>query len=231
MSQVGVVLAAAGSGRRMGKQENKVLLDLLGIPVIIRSLRKFEGLDWVKEIVVVCRQEDCQQIELLIKEWQIAKVKGLVIGGATRQASVFNGLKALSADCDFVFIHDAARPLVEEQTLQTIYQSLHTNRAVGVAVPVKDTIKQVDQNLLVCGTPDRSQLWAIQTPQAFTYQLIVDAYEQAEKQGWQVTDDCGLVEKLGLPVKIIPGTYANIKLTTPEDLLFATAILENQEES
>lgn len=231
MAKVGVVVAAAGSGTRMGGQENKVLLNILGIPVLVRSLKQFTKLDWVDEIVIVCRGEDRSQVELLVKEWQLPKIKEIVIGGATRQASVYRGLNALSSSCEWVFIHDAARPLVGEKTLNDIYRGVQVHQAVGVAVPVKDTIKQVDDSLIITDTPDRSCLWAIQTPQAFAYQLIVDAYYQAQIHGWQVTDDCGLVEKLGMPVKLIPGSYTNIKLTTPEDLLFAEAILGNQQES
>lgn len=226
MKKVGVIIAAAGSGTRMKSELNKVLLPLAGIPILVRSIMKFTQYDWVEEIVVVVKAEDETTIAQLMTEWNITKLKRLVVGGEQRQDSVYAGLQALDSQLDAVMIHDAARPLIRNEDLERIYQALDEHDAVGIAVPVKDTIKQVDDNLIITQTPDRNTLWAIQTPQAFSYNLIMQAYGATLHNGWQVTDDCALVEKLGHRVKLVSGSYTNIKITTPEDMLTAKAFLQ-----
>ena len=225
----GVIIAAAGSGERMGLGKNIVLLPLEGIPILIRSIKAFTVHPWIKEIIIAARAEDWEEIRAMLELWQIKDVK-LAIGGQRRQDSVAAGLAALSSGVGWVFVHDAARPLIDHQTIAAAYNAVQQYQAVGVAVPVKDTIKLVDDHRFVVDTPPRSNLWAIQTPQVFSYQLIKDAYSRAESENWEVTDDCSLVELLGVKVKLIPGSYSNIKITTAEDLVIAAAVLNKQSE-
>lgn len=228
MGKAGVIIAAAGSGTRMGHEVNKVLLPLGGVPVLIRSIKAFADKPWVRELVVVVRREDSDQIAALVEKWQLGSVK-IVVGGKRRQDSVAAGINALSREIDWVFIHDGARPLINGQTIDTAYEMVKQYRAVGVAVPVKDTIKVVDSEQMIIETPPREQLWAMQTPQVFSRELIEEAYREAEQQNWEATDDCSLVERLGVLVKLVPGTYANLKITTPEDLTAAAQYLEDGE--
>ncbi|HHX01112.1 MAG TPA: 2-C-methyl-D-erythritol 2,4-cyclodiphosphate synthase [Firmicutes bacterium] len=213
----------------MGLGKNKVLLPLEGIPILIRSIKAFTVHPWIKEIIIAARAEDWEEIRAMLELWQIKDVK-LAIGGQRRQDSVAAGLAALSSGVGWVFVHDAARPLIDHQTIAAAYNAVQQYQAVGVAVPVKDTIKLVDDHRFVVDTPPRSNLWAIQTPQVFSYQLIKDAYSRAESENWEVTDDCSLVELLGVKVKLIPGSYSNIKITTAEDLVIAAAVLNKQSE-
>lgn len=224
MGSVGVILAAAGSGTRMKSHKNKVLMSLLGEPVLIRSVRKF--VSWADQVVVVVRRQDYDEIERLLKQWDLT-VSALVIGGDTRQDSVRMGIAALK-DIDWVFIHDAARPLIEPEIILKAYHEVKKYKAVGVAIPVKDTIKMVDSNLTVVDTPDRKILWAVQTPQAFSFSLIKQAYQEALKNGWEGTDDLSIVEKTGVKAKLIQGNDTNIKITTPEDLQLAEVFMRKQ---
>ncbi len=227
MGKAGVIIAAAGSGTRMGFGKNKVLLPLLGMPILIRSIKKFTSQAWVKEIIVVVRREDYSEIDNLIKQWDV-RIDQLIIGGKRRQDSVALGLQSLSDDIEWVFIHDAARPLIESKVINDAYTQVQKYQAIGVAVPVKDTIKVINNEQVVENTPNRAKLWAIQTPQAFSYSLIKQAYQQAEINGWEGTDDCSLVENMGFPVKLIAGSYSNIKITTKEDLQLAKVLLKMQ---
>lgn len=224
-----MIIAAAGSGERMGLGRNKVLLPLNGVPILIRSAVAFSAHSWVREIVITVRPEDCQEVEEMLRRWNLAECK-LAIGGPRRQDSVAAGLAALNPNLDWVLVHDAARPLVDPEIIAAAYSAVRKYQAVGVAVPVKDTIKLVDDNEFVVDTPLRAKLWAIQTPQAFSFRLIKEAYARAERENWEATDDCSLVERLGVPVKLIPGSYRNIKITTAEDLDTAAAILNKLSE-
>jgi len=167
--------------------------------------------------VVVTREVDLEPVQDLIKRLEPVKPVQVVPGGAVRQQSVFLGLKALPADTEWVIIHDGARPFLTADLVRRGLEAVREHRAVAIAVPVKDTIKRV-REFQVVDTPPRSELWAVQTPQIFSYELIVAAHERAEEQGITATDDCALVEELGHPVQIVPGEYGNIKVTTPEDL-------------
>lgn len=215
--KIGVIIAAAGSGTRMGAEGNKVLLPLDGKPLLQHSLECFGQMGEVTELVVVTREIDLEQVGSLVKHVLPNKVVQIIEGGAERQESVYLGLKALSSDTDWVVIHDGARPFITREVVRKALASAKEHRAAGVAVPVKDTIKQVEDGFVV-HTPPRSQLWAMQTPQIFAYDLIVQAHERARKQGYTATDDCALVEALGQPIHIVAGEYSNIKITTPEDL-------------
>ena len=224
IDKVAVVIAAAGSGTRMGLDQNKIFAEIAGVPVLIRSVEAFEGLEFVEGIYLVAREDEKKSLASLVVQSELKKVKGIISGGETRQESVYNGLMALPKDTQWVFIHDAARPLVSRQILEDCFENLLRFGAVGVGVPVKDTIKVVKDGFII-STPDRSTLWAIQTPQAFSYSTILQAHQQARTQKQQYTDDCSLLEAFGHKVKMIAGSYQNIKITTPEDLILAESFL------
>lgn len=214
---VGVVIAAAGSGTRMGAEGNKVLLSLYGKPILQYSLECFAGLPEVEEIVVVTRECDRPVVEGLAEKAAPQKRVQVVVGGATRQESVYLGLQALSSHVEWAAIHDGARPFLTPELVRRTLDAVREHQAVGVGVPVKDTIKRVREGRVV-ETPPRNELWAIQTPQVFARDLILEAHRQAAKLGVEATDDCALLEELGRPVHIVAGDYRNLKITTPEDL-------------
>jgi 2-C-methyl-D-erythritol 4-phosphate cytidylyltransferase len=220
-----VILPAAGMGKRMGAGKNKLFLELQGIPVFIHTLRIFSSDDQCSEIIMSVHPDDQEVMNKLIKEYQIEKKITFVKGGTERQHSVYNGLKNITGD-GIVLVHDAARPFIQGPLITELVESAENFGAAVVAVPVKDTIKKV-ANGMVMETVERSSLWAIQTPQAFRIPLLIKAHQHAEKMGFLGTDDASLVEYLGEKVAIVKGDYNNIKLTTPEDLAFANAILSN----
>ena len=215
------IILAGGSGSRMGAGCNKVLLSLRGEPVILRSLCAFEGL--VDGVVLVSREEDIPAMQALLSDSGLHAV--IVPGGSTRQESVWNGLCALPDGDNHVLIHDGARCLVDADTIRRCMESVRQHGTGVAAIPVVDTIKQVDAQQIVVNTPDRSALMAVQTPQAFDVSLIRRAHESAMSEGFTGTDDASLVERLGLPVRLTQGSRTNIKLTTPEDVNMAEAFL------
>lgn len=216
------IVLAGGSGARMGAGCNKVLLSLGGAPVIVRSVRAFEGL--VDGVVLVSREEDIPAIGSAMTQAGLAPI--IVPGGATRQDSVWNGLCALPEDCDRVLIHDGARCLVDEATIRRCMESAEACGTGVAAVPAVDTIKVVGEDEVVADTPDRAALRAVQTPQAFDVKLIRSAHMEARRTGYLGTDDASLLEHMGLPVRLTMGSRRNMKLTTPEDLIMAEAFLE-----
>lgn len=215
------IVLAGGSGSRMGADRNKVLLELQGEPVIVRSVRAFVGL--VDGVVLVSRAEDIPAMQAAIEAAKLPVT--IVSGGDSRQASVWNGLCALPQDCTHVLIHDGARCLVDEGTIRRCMASVEESGTGVAAIPAIDTIKQVDANEIVTITPDRSSLRAVQTPQGFTVPLIRRAHEAAQTDGFLGTDDASLVERLDIPVRLTLGDRRNIKLTTPEDMMMAEAFL------
>lgn len=212
---VGVILAAAGSSQRMGGGRNKVLRVLNGEPILAHSLRTFASCDFVNQIIVVTRQEDKLEIERLALDMGINV--DVVLGGRERQESVYLGLKELRPDTRWVMVHDAARPYVSQEIIKRAFETCRIHKAVGVGVPVSDTIKVVKDSV-VQNTLDRSTLWAMQTPQVFAYDLLLEAHRQAREESFNATDDCALVEYYGDKVVIVPGEYENIKITTTADL-------------
>ncbi|MGN1367486.1 MAG: 2-C-methyl-D-erythritol 4-phosphate cytidylyltransferase [Aristaeellaceae bacterium] len=218
------IVLAGGSGARMGADCNKVLLALQGKPVIARSVQAFEGL--VRGVVLVSRAEDIPVMERIVQGIQVPVT--VVPGGSTRQASVWNGLCALPADCTHVLIHDGARCLVDAGVIRRCMASVEECGTGIAAIPAIDTIKQVDAEEIVTATPDRSSLRAVQTPQGFTVELIRKAHIAAQQEGFLGTDDASLVERLGHPVRLTLGDRRNIKLTTPEDMKMAEAFLESK---
>lgn len=218
----GAVIVAAGNASRMGGID-KILAPLGGIPVILRTVQAFQECDAVKEIVVVTRQDLIAPIMDLCKD--IPKLTAVVLGGADRQASVMNGLNVLSSKVRLVAIHDGARPLVTWQLIDTTVRAARAYGAAAPAIPVKDTVKVV-QGDLVQHTLDRSTLRAVQTPQVFDIDLLRGALEKAEKEELMLTDDCSAVEAIGFSVKLVEGLEQNLKITTPPDLRLAEIYLE-----
>lgn len=216
----GAVVVAAGSASRMGGTD-KILTKLGGIPVICHSLAVLDACDMVDEIVVVARKDCVEQIRKLCS-WY-AKVKTVVPGGDSRVASTQAGLAALSADTKLAAVHDGARPLVTADVVAAVVQKAAECRAAAPAVPVKDTIKEAD-NAVITSTPDRSRLFAVQTPQVFDADLLRGALQNAQKKNLAITDDCSAVEALGVKVHLVPGSEENIKITTPLDLKLAEMI-------
>ncbi len=220
---VGAVIAAAGSSSRMGGRDK--LAELLdGIPVILRTLAAVEAVPEIREIVVVTREDRVEEYRRLLG--QCSRLRAVVPGGSTRQESVRNGVRALSPDCTLAAIHDGARPLVTPEVFARCIEAAQSCGAATAAVPVKDTIKLADEAGRVLDTPDRSRLWAVQTPQIFDRERYLRAAEEAERRGLSCTDDCQLFEAMGWEVQLVMGDYRNLKLTTPEDFLAAGAYLE-----
>ena len=219
----GAVIAAAGSSSRMGGRD-KLAEPLDGIPVILRTLAAVEAVPEIREIVVVTREDRVEEYRRLLG--QCSRLRAVVPGGSTRQESVRNGVRALSPDCTLAAIHDGARPLVTPEVFARCIEAARSCGAATAAVPVKDTIKLADEVGRVLDTPDRSRLWAVQTPQIFVRERYLRAAEEAERQGLSCTDDCQLFEAMGWEVQLVMGDYRNLKLTTPEDFLAAGAYLE-----
>ncbi len=222
------VVAAAGSSRRMGGG-NKLLLPLDGIPVLVRTLRALEEATLVREIVVASREEDLLVIGDLCKTYGISKPVKIVCGGETRAASVLAATMECREDAAFIAVHDGARPLATPELIDNVIRLAFRTNAAAPAVAVKDTIKVVEENKVVT-TPDRDTLRCIQTPQAFDAALLRAALQAAVAGEIPITDDCSAVERLGKEIYLTEGSYENIKITTPEDMALATAILERREE-
>lgn len=231
MARIGIVIPAAGRGKRMGAACNKLFLSLAGRPILAHTLALFEASSYVEEIVVVGSEEDLPSIEALIQEYRFKKVSQVALGGKERQESVYAGVKALNPAIQRVAVHDGARPLLTLEELDRFFTEAEKYRAAIMTVPLKDTIKRVDENGLVLETPPRESLRAVQTPQIFERELLETAHRQCAAEGFLGTDDASLVEWLGESVHTLDGTSENIKITTPEDLGFAESILAERAES
>jgi 2-C-methyl-D-erythritol 4-phosphate cytidylyltransferase len=222
--KVGAIIAAAGESRRMGGID-KVLASLGGKPALARVLHAFDSCDSIDQIVAVVNEKSLERCRQLIAEEELSKPIEVCAGGKRRQDSVAAGLKRLDK-CDWVVIHDGARPLVTRDLIERGLEAARETGAAVAAVPVNDTIKVAGDDKIVHQTPPRQNLWAVQTPQVFRYGLISEAYKKAEDE---VTDDASLVEQLGYKVKLYMGAYDNIKITTPDDLLIAEAWQQKHE--
>lgn len=226
------LVPAAGSGSRMQADVSKQYLLLDGVPLLVHTLRVFAAhpaIDAVYPIVPAADIDYCRRE--IIERHGIAGIGGIVAGGAQRQDSVANGLAACgAADDDLILIHDGARPFVSAGLIDATIAATREFAACTVGVPVKDTIKRVVDGLIVA-TPDRRELWQVQTPQGFRCELLRRAHATARACGIHATDDAMLVERLGHPVAMVVGDYANLKITTPEDLLIARALCRERNES
>lgn len=223
----GVVIVAAGTGSRMKKDINKQFIKLKNKEIVAHTIEKFYNSENIDDIVVVIREDEEEYFNKNIKEkYGFTNIK-VAHGGNERQDSVFNGIKMLKKECDVVLIHDGARPFVTDDIIKKSINKANEHNAIVVGVKVKDTIKVVSDNGNIVDTPNRSYLWAVQTPQVFKYDIITKAYEDAYNNNYYGTDDAMLVERIGYNVKIIEGSYNNIKITTQEDLEFGEQILKN----
>ena len=223
------IILGGGSGRRMESSVNKVFLPLRGIPAIIRSIAPFTAL--CVGAVVVAAEHEIDEMNALLRRYGMSRfVKAVVPGGSERQHSVWNGLQALPEDAECVLIHDGARALVTEAVIQRAIASVEANGSGIASIPVVDTIKRAQKDGLVIETPDRSSLYAMQTPQAFRLPLILDAHKKAQADDFLGTDDASLLEHAGMPVYLSEGDRENLKLTTPTDLRLAELILNMRSE-
>ena len=220
----GAVIVAAGSASRMGGID-KVMAELGGEPMVVKSIRAFQKCDAIREIVVVTRPDLIVPIMSLCSSFD--KVKAVVAGGKDRPASVSAGLNALSAKVTLAAVHDGARPLISWQVIDRTVRAANTYGAAAPGIPVKDTVKVV-QGGIVKETPERKTLYAVQTPQVFDFDLLRGAQKKATQDKAEITDDCSAVERLGMSVKIVEGDERNLKITTPIDLTIAKMLLEEK---
>lgn len=221
----GAVIVAAGNASRMGGID-KVMAELGGEPMIVRTVRTFQNSEAISEIVIVTREDLILPIQTLCTGMD--KVIAVVKGGSSRQESVWLGLNSLSGKSKLAAIHDGARPLITDAVIDRTVRAAHSYGAAAPGIPVKDTIKIVNGGL-VESTPDRETLRAIQTPQVFDFDLLRGALKKAEKDDAKVTDDCSAVELLGMSIKIVEGDERNLKVTTPMDLKVAEMLLEEMQ--
>ena len=224
MSNYAIILGG-GSGRRMKSDLNKIFLPLRGIPAIVRAIAPFTG--FCAGAVVVAAADEVEDMKAILAKYGMGRfVKAVVPGGSERQYSVYNGLKALPEDAEYVLIHDGARALVTEQVIRRALESVEQHGSGVAAIPVVDTIKRATEDGLVQETPDRASLYAIQTPQSFRMDVIMAAHAKAKEDGFLGTDDASLLEHAGIPVYLSEGDRENLKLTTPTDLELAEVILQ-----
>lgn len=223
------IVLAAGQGKRMKSKIQKQFLLLKEKPVLYYSLSCFEKSREIDEIIIVTGIDSIEYVKKeIVEHFEFQKVKAVVAGGKERYDSVYEGLMACK-NCDYVFIHDGARPFVTEEMIKRGKQSVLVHGACVLGMPSKDTVKIVDKDGIVESTPKRELVWNVQTPQIFSYAKIWEAYQKAKQEGMQgITDDAMVMEQYGsLKVKLEEGSYDNIKITTPEDILLAEKILEN----
>jgi len=218
---VGVVVVAAGEGSRMNSNIRKPFLCISGIPILIHTLQIFSLHKAISQIVLVVHAKDYQKASELLSFYKISKVESIVVGGSNRTKSVYNGL--LKIKTPIVLIHDAVRPFITFELISRLIKNVSKYKAVIPGVYVKDTIKEIDACFGVKDL-DRRKLLAVQTPQAFLKNLLLLAYEKYFEKPFFCTDDSSLIRKLGKDVKFILGDYLNIKITTQEDLVFATSL-------
>ena len=223
------IILAAGQGKRMKTKVQKQFLMLQGKPLLYYSLACFQESDEIQEIVVVTGKESINYCRSeIIEKYGFTKVKSITEGGKERYDSVYAGLEACSADTEYVFIHDGARPFITEDIIKRTKEGVIVYGACIAGMPSKDTVKIIDENNIVSATPERSRVWSVQTPQVFLYSLIKEAHDTARSVSMQgITDDAMVVEQYkNTPVHIVEGAYENIKITTPEDILVAEKILK-----
>ncbi|MBF2063831.1 MAG: 2-C-methyl-D-erythritol 4-phosphate cytidylyltransferase [Calothrix sp. C42_A2020_038] len=223
-----LLIPAAGVGKRMGSDRNKLLLSLRSRPIIAWTLIAAEASEAIHSIGIISQPTDWEDLKTILADLNLSKPVQLIKGGATRQESVYNGLKALPPEIEQVLIHDGARCLATPGLFDRCADTARECPGLIAAIPVKDTIKVVDQNGIIQSTPNRSDLWAAQTPQGFDVKLLKQCHAKGVENAWEVTDDAALFEKCGYQVKIVEGEETNLKVTTPQDLAIAEFILANR---
>lgn len=222
--KIAVIIPAAGSGRRLKTSMPKQFIEIQGKPILARTIEAFESSDYIDEILVVSNEAYLAYCKTeIIKKYRFKKVAGVIAGGKERQDSIYNAIKYLDSSIDYVLIHDGARPYVTEKVIYDVLEKTLQYKAAVTAVPVKDTIKVLEQDCF-SHTLDRNTLYSVQTPQGFEKKLLVQAYEKAYDHGFYGTDDATLVERMGEKVYFSMGDYKNIKITTPEDLINTSAL-------
>lgn len=207
----------------MKTKDSKLLLKINGETVLQRSVNAFLNISDVDEVIVVAREKDIPAFSDILTDERVS----FVIGGDTRQQSVMNAVDMID-ECELIIIHDGARPLIKSVDIENTIRAAKENKAAAVGVFVKDTVKVVDKNGFVVSTPDRSTLFAVQTPQIFDFELYKNAAKNAREKGLDFTDDCQLVESINQKVKTVAGSYSNIKITTPDDIVLAENLLKNE---
>lgn len=225
------IIVAAGSGSRMRSATTKQFMSLCGMPVVVRSILAFQASEYIDEIVVVARSDERELYPPLFEKYGITKVSRIVCGGEDRQASVWAGFSAISDDVDYVAIHDGARPLITVEQIKKTVLAGYDFRAAVAGAPSYDSVKLASVSGHVDKTLERDKVWLIQTPQVFFADLYRAAAVVAQKDGFHGTDDASLAEHAGFSVKLVDCGRCNIKITSPEDLLYATAIIESREAS
>jgi 2-C-methyl-D-erythritol 4-phosphate cytidylyltransferase len=216
-------------GKRMGKAVAKQFLPLGDMPMLAHTLLAFQRSSEIDEIIPILSEEDMETcLKDVIEAFHITKVRTLVVGGKERHDSVYNGLKKTDKDAAVILVHDGVRPFVTPDLIRACVEAARKGECVAVGVPLKDTVKEVDDNGIVRQTLERSRLWAIQTPQAFPAKILRKAYDASYKKKEYGTDDATLVERAGSKIRVIMGSYENIKITTPEDLILAEEILKRR---
>lgn len=227
---ISVIVAAAGMSNRMGSRINKQFIAINDKAILAHTLERFESCNLVDEVIVVAKEDEIDYCRKeIVKRYNFNKVTKVVKGGKERQDSIYNGLLALDERCNIVLTHDGARPFVKVKNIEDGIVGVTKYDACVIGVPVKDTIKEVKSSGYVKSTPDRNLLWAAQTPQCFWKDIILQAYKKAIEDDFIGTDDGMLVERIGVNIKMIMGSYENIKITTPEDLIVAESIIKDRE--
>lgn len=223
-----LLIPAAGIGKRMGSNRNKLLLLVRSQPIIAWTLLAAQAASKITWIGIISQPTDWPDLKAIVADLKLTKPVEFILGGSTRQESVYNGLQALPADAEQVLIHDGARCLITPDLFNSCAQAIRECRGLIAAIPVKDTIKVVDAQGIIQSTPDRQKLWAAQTPQGFDVKLLKQCHAEGVRQGWEVTDDAALFEKCGIQVRIVEGEETNLKVTTPQDLAIAEFILTSR---
>jgi 2-C-methyl-D-erythritol 4-phosphate cytidylyltransferase len=220
------IIPAGGAGRRMGGNVAKQYLSLAGIPILVHTLKAFQDSPLIDEILLAVPQSDVADVRLaVVQRYGLSRVSLVLAGGNRRQDSVRNALAHLRDEHEIIVIHDGVRPFVTDELIERAVAGAKEFGAVTVGVPVRDTVKAVDAAGKITGTVPREGLWLTQTPQAFRREVILAAYERAAAEGFYGTDDASLVERMGIPVRMIPGNADNIKVTTPEDMILGKRII------
>jgi len=223
------IIPAGGAGKRLKAQKAKQYLLLDDMPVLVHTLKVFQKSKTIDEIVLVLPPDDVASAhQKLINKYALLKVTAVVAGGKERQDSVRNGLAAITRECDIVVIHDAVRPFVTQELIKQVVVAAKSFGAASVGVKAKDTIKETKKDNLIATTIPRQNLWLTQTPQAFKFEFLKKAYRAAYDKKFYGTDDASLIEQIGKKVKMIEGSYENIKITTPEDLVMAEALMKKK---
>ena len=227
---VSAVIVAAGNSKRMNDGVDKLAVELSGKPLLAWTISRFESTEIIDEIIVVTREDEVEKVKEMTKSEGFRKVSSVVKGGVYRQQSAQNGLDATSNDSKVVLVHDGARPLIRTSDIERIAESAEENGAALLAIPSKDSVKEV-QNGIVKQTLPRESVWLAQTPQGFRKELLQEAFSSAEKEGYIGTDEASLVERIGKEVAVVEGHSNNIKVTVSSDIRVVRSLLEGEEES